>query len=92
MTVETKSTATQLSNDHLPADEENREDEEIELTPSSGMLCTRSPLLMRCLTTARSRILRGGQKAEEEEEETKEEKSDTDRPSTGRVVKTVPKW
>ena len=91
MTVETKSPATEISNDHLPADEENGEDEEIGLTPSSGMLCTRSPLLMRCLTTTRSRILRGGQKAEEEEE-TKEEKGDTDRPSTGRIVETVPKW
>lgn len=50
MTVETKSPAAQMKNDHLPPDEENGEDEETELTPSPGMLCARPPLLMRCLT------------------------------------------
>lgn len=38
MTVETKSLETQISDDHVPRDEENDEDEEVGLTPSPGML------------------------------------------------------
>jgi hypothetical protein len=43
MTVETKSLVTQINNDHLVSrdEEENDEDEEVVLTPSSGMLWAR---------------------------------------------------
>lgn len=55
MTVETKSLAMQINNDHLLPDEDD-EEEEMKLTPSSGMLCVGSPPFMWSLTTAHSGI------------------------------------
>lgn len=56
MTVETKSLATQIDNDHLLPDEENEEEGEVGLTPPSGMICALSPLFMWPLTVARPGI------------------------------------
>lgn len=63
MTVETKSPAKQIDDDHLLPDQENDEDEEVELTPSSGMLCARPSLFVWSLIAARFADLKGKQRS-----------------------------
>jgi len=72
-----------------PDGEENDEDEEVGLPPSSGMHCFRSPLFTWSLTATRFVDLKGY--LETEKEEKAEGKGGAVGPPTDWIVETVPK-